>query len=217
MEKTHIDHYVITIARGFGTGGKKIGQHLSDELGIAFYDRKLLRLASDDSGINEALFGRADETLRGTTLFKVAQTAYHGEVIGPDSDDFLSNENLFRYQAKVIRGLAMAGPCVIVGRCADYVLKDFDNVLRVFIHAPLEACVKRVQAFSALSEKGVARLVKDTDKTRAGYYRYYTGQEWECARNYDLCLNSAEFGQQRCVSLIKDYLTIKLAPEKDPF
>ena len=103
--------YVITIARGYGSGGRTIGKMLAEELGINYYDRELLRLASDDSGINEKLFAKADEKLQKSLLFKIARKAYKGELIPPDSDDFVSNDNLFNYQAKIIRELAEQESC----------------------------------------------------------------------------------------------------------
>ena len=114
-------NFVITIARGYGSGGRTIGRMLAKELDIPYYDRELLRLASDQSGINEALFANADEKIKGTLLFKKARAAYMGELIPPDSEDFVSNDNLFNFQAKVIRDLAATESCVIVGRCADFV------------------------------------------------------------------------------------------------
>ncbi|MEG0804542.1 MAG: cytidylate kinase-like family protein, partial [Pygmaiobacter sp.] len=121
--------FVITIARENGSGGRLLGERLAQELGIEFYNRDLMRLASDESGINEELFARVDEQMKNTLLSKVARDAYKGEVIPPDSEDFTSSENLFRYQARVILELARSRSCVIIGRCADYILQDCDNVL----------------------------------------------------------------------------------------
>ena len=135
---------VITIARQYGSGGRTIAQMLSERLGIHYYDKELLRLASEDSGINEDLFRNADEKIKNTKLFKIAHSVYHGELIPPESEDFTSMENLFNYQAKIIKKLAEQDEsCIIVGRCAEYVLKDYDNVLSVFIHAPKEYCLNR--------------------------------------------------------------------------
>ena len=142
-----MDHYVITIARGYGSGGRTMGKMLADELGIHYYDRELLRLASDESGINEELFGRADEQLKHSFLYRIARKEYKGELIPPDSEDFVSNDNLFNYQAKVIKKLAEQESCIIVGRCADYILKDMDNVVKIFVHASLDDCVKRLEGF----------------------------------------------------------------------
>lgn len=204
-----MDHYVITIARGYGSGGKTIGKMLAEELGIHFYDRELLRLASDESGINEDLFGRADEQLKQSLLFKVARKEYKGQLIPPDSEDFVSNENLFNYQAKVIRKIAEQESCVIVGRCADYILKDMDNVVKIFVHASLTDCVARLEGMFSLPEKELEKKVLATDKRRAEYYKYYTNRNWEDAKNYDLCLNSQQLGFDKGVQIVKNYLDIR--------
>ena len=115
------DKIVITIARQYGSGGLTIGKMLAQKLGVHFYDKELLKLASEDSGINEALFVNADEKIKNTILFKIAHSVYHGELIPPESDDFVSTQNLFNYQAKIIKQLANEEACVIVGRCADFI------------------------------------------------------------------------------------------------
>ena len=120
-----MNNVVITIARQYGSGGRTIGEMLAKKLNVHYYDKELMKLASDDSGINEALFVNADEKVKNTSLFHIARKEYHGELIPPESDDFTSTDNLFNYQAKVIRQLAEAESCVIIGRCADYVLKEF--------------------------------------------------------------------------------------------
>lgn len=204
-----MDHYVITIARGYGSGGKTMGKMLAEELGIHFYDRELLRLASDESGINEELFGRADEQLKQSLLFKVARKEYRGQLIPPDREDFVSNNNLFNYQAKVIKEIAEQESCVIVGRCADYILKDMDRVVKIFIHASVNDCVARLEGMFSLPLKELEKKVLVTDKRRAEYYKYYTSRDWEDAKNYDLCLNSQQLGFDKCVQIVKSYLDIR--------
>jgi cytidylate kinase len=204
-----MDKYVITIARGYGSGGRTIGKMLSEELGIPYYDRDLLRLASDDSGINEQLFAKADEKLKKSLLFKIAKNVYKGELIPPDSDDFISNDNLFNYQAKIIKELADTETCIIIGRCADFILKDHPNVVRLFVHAPLQDCINTLVDMTGKSEKEVEKQILDIDKHRAGYYKYYTGRDWENAKHYDLCLNSSKLGFQKCVEIVKSYLDIR--------
>lgn len=204
-----MENYVITIARGYGSGGRTMGKMLAEELGIHYYDRELMRLASDESGINEELFGRADEQLKQSLLYRIARKEYRGELIPPDREDFVSNDNLFSYQAKVIKKLAEEESCVIVGRCADYILKDMDNVIKVFVHASLEDCVKRLEGMSSLPPKELEKKILETDKRRAAYYRYYTGRDWEDAKNYDLCLNSKRLGFDKCVRIVRDYLDIR--------
>ncbi len=206
-------HFVITIARGYGSGGRAIGKLLADELGISFYDRQLLRLASDESGINEALFANADEKVKNNLLFSVAKNVYKGEIIPPDRDDFISNENLFNYQAKMIKQLAEKESCVIIGRCADYILKDMNNVIRIYVHAPLEDCIRTVEQMKVCSKKNVKNFIQTTDKRRAAYYRYFTGKEWNDAANYDLCINSSSLSREQCVALVKAYIDIKCPDE----
>ncbi len=204
-----MDRYVITIARGYGSGGRTMGKMLAEELGIHFYDRELLRLASDESGINEELFGRVDEQLKKSLLYKIARKEYKGQLIPPDSEDFVSNDNLFNYQAKVIKDLAEQESCVIVGRCADYILKDMDNVIKIFVHASLTDCVARLEGMFSLPSKELEKKVLTTDKRRAEYYKYYTGRKWEDAKNYDMCLNSQQLGFDKCVQIIKNYLDVR--------
>ena len=201
----------ITIARGYGSGGRHIGKALAEELGVHCYDRKLLRLASDESGINEGLFGLADENPSLKMLLPIARRERGGEIIPPDREDFVSNENLFRYQAKVITELAKSESCVVIGRCADYVLRGVPNVLRVYIHAPLEDCSRRVSEMNSIPLEAARRLVQITDKRRAAYYAYFTGSSWKNADNYDLCLDSSSFGHEKCVQMIREYLKIKLS------
>ncbi len=205
-----MDNVIITISRSYGSGGRKIGRRLADELGIDYLDRKLLRIASDKSGINEQLFAQADETLRNTPVFRAARKVYNGEVIGPESDDFTSNENLFRYQAKVMRELASTASCVIIGRCANVVLGDMPNVLRLYIHAPLEYRLEALSDVHPVDKSARSRIISEKDERRAAYYRYFTGFDWKDADHYDLSLDSAALGEDRCVELIKQYLSIRM-------
>ena len=135
-------HLVITIARHFGSGGRTVGMMLAKELGINCYDREILRMASDASGINETLFEKADERLK-SNLFKISGKIYKGQLISPDKADFVSPDNLFNYQAKVIKELAESESCIIVGRAADFVLKDHPDVTRVHVYADEQFCLER--------------------------------------------------------------------------
>lgn len=204
-----MNNYVITIARQYGSGGRTVGKILAEELGVNYYDRELLRIASDESGINEKLFASADEKLSQTSLFKAAKKVYDGSVIPPESDDFVSMQNLFNYQAKIIRELAETESCIIIGRCADYVLKDYDNVLSVFVHAPMDFRMMRAANVHSMPPKELERYINKIDKRRAAYYKYYTGREWTDGRNYDLCLNSSKLGIEKCVDEIKAYKKIR--------
>lgn len=204
--------FVITIARGYGSGGRTIGKMLAEELGIPFYDRELLRMASDESGINEAFFEKADEKIKRGVLWRALRKSYSGGLVPPDSEDFVSNDNLFQFQSKVIRELASQESCVIIGRCADYILSDMEHALSLYVHAPLESCMERLRAFHPhLSDAELRRLIISTDKRRAEYYEYFTGHNWKDAGNYDLCFNSNELSWAQGVALVKAYLEIKLA------
>ena len=204
-----MDNIVITIARQYGSGGKTIGQMVAQELGIPFYSRDILRMASEDSGINEALFAQADEKLKKTNLFRISRKVYNGELISPESDDFTSNDNLFNYQAKVIKELAQTESCVIVGRCADYILKDYDNVMSVFVHADEQFCLDRAMERNSMTVKEMEKFIAKTDKYRGDYYRYYTGRDWNDARHYDLCINSGKLGFEKCKEEILSYRKIR--------
>ena len=206
-----MEKYVITIARQYGSGGRTIGEMLADKLDIHFYDKELMKLASEDSGINERLFNTADEKVKQSVFSKMFKTekVYKGDVISPKSDEFVSDDNLFNYQAKVVRELAEKENCVIVGRCADYVLKDCDHVLSVFIHGPKDFCMQEAAKKINLTGKELERFIAKTDKERADYYKYYTGREWTDARNYDLCLDSSKLGFERCVEEIIAYMNVR--------
>ncbi len=206
MERKNV---VITIARQYGSGGKTVGEMLAEDLGIHYYDKELMKLASDDSGINEALFVKADEKVKSSLLFRVAKNVYQGELIPPESDDFTSNDNLFNYQAKIIKELAKQESCVIIGRCADFVLRDYDNVLSVFVHAPEDFCLEQAAKKHSMSTRELEKYIARTDKRRAEYYKYHTGREWTDARNYDLCLDSSKLGFERCVEEIKAYIRVR--------
>ena len=201
-----MDNFVITIARSYGSGGRRMGKLLAEQLGYEFYDREILRKASDESGINEELFSKADEKSARLSLFRIARQVYTGEVIPPDSDDFISNENLFRYQAKIIRELATTQNCVIVGRCANYILRGRDNVVNIYVTAPVVDCVRRVMEVDGLDLEEAEKKIRKIDKRRADYFKYFTGRNWQDAGLYDLCLNTGHMSDELCVNLVKAYI-----------
>ena len=162
MEKSR-HHHRPQLRECYGSGGRKMGRLLAKELGYEYYDREILRIASDESGISEELFRQADEKQR-IPLFRIAREVYTGEVIPPDSDDFISNENLFRYQAKIIRELAATRNCVIVGRCANFILRGRDNVLNVFVTAPVVDCVRRVMETDGLNLEEAEKKIRQAPR-----------------------------------------------------
>ena len=199
---------IITIARQYGSGGKTVGQMLAKDLGIDCYDREILRMASDDSGIHETLFGRVDEySSAKPPLFK-KESIYTGDLIPPHSKEFTSDENLFNYQAKTIRHLAETESCVIIGRCSNYVLKDYPNVLSVFIHASWEFRMEKAAEKLSKTPREIEKFLQKDDKRKFEYCRRFTGKEWTDATNYDLCLDSSKLGYDKCVEEIEHRLAL---------
>lgn len=199
--------YVITIARGFGSGGKEIGVKLSQRLGIPCYEQQILRMASEASGINEALFNLADEKVAIQDRLKGLPFNY---IVEPSDKRFTSNTNLFNIQSDIIRKLAGEMSFIIIGKCADYVLKDFCNVASFYIEAPRADCVASIIKKMGVSEAEANRLITKTDKYRADYYKHYTkGNYWTNPVNYDMTLNSARIGRDRCVDVIENYVKAK--------
>ncbi len=196
---------VITIARGFGSGGRTIGKLLAQRLDIGYYNDDLIKLASEESGINIELFGKADERVK-TNLFKRYKRSYGEWTIPPDSDLFVSDDNLFNYQAKIIRALADKEDCVIIGRCADHILRDKKNVVRLLIYADDATCMKHVTELYGMLPAEAEKKIESLDKARASYYKYYTGKDWADIRNYDLCLNTSGMDFEKAVDIICDYL-----------
>ncbi len=202
-----MEHKVITIARTYGSGGRTLGRMLAEEMGIPYYDRDLIRIASDKSGINVRLFGQADEKLK-SSLFPRKKKVYTGDVLPPESNDFVANDNLFNLQAEVIKEIAGKESCIIIGRCADYVLKDMPGLLRLYFYAPKKDCIDRVMAVDTGTEREISRKIDKIDKYRSDYYYYYTGQNWKDAENYDLCLNTSSTSYDKLIKFVKNYIEI---------
>ena len=198
-------NFVITIARGFGSGGRTIGKLLAQKLDIHYYDGELIRLASEESGINVELFGKADEQVK-VNLFKRYNRSYGYKLIPPDSSEFASTDNLFNYQAKIIRSLAEKQDCVIIGRCADHILKDQPNAVRLLIYADRQTCVRNVTELYGVLPKEAEDRIEDLDRARAAYYKYYTGKVWDDPANYDLCINTTKHSFEETVEIILAYM-----------
>ncbi len=198
-----MNELVITISREYGSGGRQIGIMLSEKLGIPYYDKDLIKLASEESGINENLFGLADEKTNGG-LFKKPKI-YSGEITSPEKSDFTSEGNLFSYQAKVIKELAEKS-CIIIGRCADFVLEDRENTLRLFIWADKEHRIKNTMEICGFERKEAEKQIEKINRERSSYYKAHTGHEWDNARNYDLCINTSKHGLEKSSQIILDYI-----------
>lgn len=205
---------VITIARQYGSGGRTVGQMLAKDLGIHYYDKELMKLAAEESGISERLFNEADEKIKSPGLLtKLVKNIYNGQVLSPESEDFTSSENLFNLQAELIKKLAQTESCVIVGRCADYVLKDCDNVISCFIHAPMEFLLLQAAMKQPMRGRELEKFILKTDQHKAAYYQYHTGQTWDNAMNYDLCIDSSKLGFEQTKEAIKAYAKVRFGAD----
>ncbi len=210
-----MENYIITIARGFGTGGKQIALKLAEELGIQCYENRILYLASEMSGVSETEFMRADEQLIEKGIGGKLRELPHQLLPLPVTKRFRSQDKLFDDQTKIIRRLADTESCIIVGKCADFVLKDRKNVISVYIEAPRDYCVKRIMRRMHCGESQAHALITKTDKYRAEYYKYYThGNYWTNPVNYDLTLNSSRLGEDGCIEMIKACLKVRLGVEQ---
>lgn len=206
-----MDNFVVTFARGFGTGGKAIASQLAKELGIHCYENRILTLASQLSGLDEKLFQEVNEKVRTNggfaSFMRGLPRARHYIA---RNEAFVSDDKLFEYQSQIIRSLASQESCVIVGKCADYVLRDRPNVVSVYIEAPRAYCVQRTMENMGVTEEVAHATITKTDQYRADYYAYYThGNYWTNPVNYDMTLNSEKVGLENCVKLIEQYLIIR--------
>ncbi len=205
-------NYVITVARGFGSGGKEIAIKLAKELGIHAYENKILTLASQMSGVDETSFIEVNEKIRekgniATFLNRLPKTKHYLS----RNEKFVSDEKLFEYQRQIIENLAETESCVIVGKCADWILRGNPNVISIYIEAPRNFCLERTMQHMKVDSTVANQTITATDRFRAEYYSWYThGQYWTNPVNYDLTLNSERIGIDNCVTLIKEYLHIKL-------
>lgn len=204
------EHYVVTIARGFGSGGKAVAMGLAEELGIECYEHRLLALASEYSGYGEDFLNHFNETINGSLVLSKIGKKVSELGLRPMTNSFRVNQHVFDIQSKVIKELVKTQSCIIVGKCADYILKDMDNVVSVYIEAPREYCRKRIMERKDVTAEQADELISKTDKYRAEYYQFYTGgRSWTDPINYDMTLNSARVGHDGCITVIKNYLEMK--------
>lgn len=187
--------YIITIGREYGSGGRFIGKLLAERLNIKFYDNELLAKASEESGLSEAIFKSYDE--KKDSLFAVGMGMY--------TYDIALGQKVFLAQFDTIKKIANEESCVIVGRCADYVLRDYPNVINVFICAPMQKKINRAVTYYSLDPDKAEHIIIKTNKKRKAYYNFYTENEWGKASNYDLCINS-KIGVEKCVDAIERYV-----------
>lgn len=184
---------IVTISREFGSGGRTIGKEVAANLHIPCYDRELLQQIAEESGFSEGYIQDAGEYAPSGSL----SPALSSRFFGPTNED-----RLWQMQYGLITALAEKGPCVIVGRCADYILREKADCLRVFIHADMEYRVKRIVSVYGEREEAPEQRLRDKDKRRAAYHLFYTGMKWGQAQNYHLCLDSGTLGIEKCAEII---------------
>lgn len=203
MDQTKI---ILAIGRQFGSGGREIGQKLAKEFGIAYYDKELITEAARESGLCEDIFERADE--RANRSLSYAFTMGYSSFIGMFTpyNDILSNDTLFKIQSDTIRNIAEKGSCVLVGRCADYILRDDPACLSVFISNTVEIRIQKIIERMGVTVEQAKELMTKNDKSRAAYYNYYTNKTWGMASSYNLCVDASILGIDGTVAFIKRFI-----------
>ena len=197
---------VITITRQFGSGGREIGKKLAEAYGIPFYDNEIISRAAKDTGFAEAAFERAEDKASNSLLYSIAMgmNGFSSQDVG--FSGLSLDDRIFLAQSKVIRNVAKEGPCVIVGRCADYILKNQENVVNLFIRATLDFRIKRAIEVEGIPKEKSAEMVMKKDKSRANYYKYHSGERWDNVLNYDFAIRSDLCGIDGTVACLKAYL-----------
>ena len=198
------DNLIISVGRQLGSGGRTIAKMLADEFDCKYYDREVLNLAAKESGFSEEFFEKNDE--RKGFLDQIFHM--HVPFISDSSfyDNGLSQENLFRLQSDAIRKAATESPCVFVGRCADYVLREHRNMVTVFVTADIDERIKNVCHRRNCSPDEARKLIESREDTRSSYYNYYTGKRWGDSSSYDLCINSSVLGLEGTKEFIADFV-----------
>ena len=199
---------VITIGRQFGSGGRAIGKLVAQKLGIPFYDKEIIKHIAQESGLSHEILDDYDEKPTNSFLYSLSLGAYtYGNSI-TGIPEMPMSDKIFVIQSDVIKKLAKEGPCVIVGRCAESVLKDEVDYLSVFIHTDTDSRIKRVSEYDNISRNEAAERIRKTDKKRASYHNYYSELKWGAATSYDLCINS-KIGIENAAQLIVDTVNMK--------
>ena len=211
MEKTNT---IITIGREFGSAGREIGYKVAKDFGIKLYDKEMLGRAAKESGICEELFEAHDEKPTNSFLYSLVMDTYSLGYSGGNYTDMPINHKVFLAQFDAIKKIADEGPCILVGRCADYALEDYRNVLSVFIHADTAKRAKRISRMYDMTEAKAKEMIIKTDKKRGSYYNYYTNKKWSAVQSYDVCLDSGKLGIDGCVDAIIEIVKIKEATKK---
>jgi cytidylate kinase len=190
---------IINIGRQYGGGGLGVAYELGRKLNLPVYDKELIRKAAQDSGFSAELFEKSDEKKRLFSLSSIFSNRFS------ETENYMSDRGLFKMQSETIRKIAEQGPAIIVGRCSDYILRDMENTLNVFLTSPLEVRAARIAERSNVSLEEAERLAEEKDRKRSDYYNYYTFGNWGHAQTYDLCLDSSLLGIEGTADFIIDF------------
>ena len=195
---------VITISRQFGSGGHEVGEKLARQLDVPFYDKALIAMAAKQSGLSEEVFANADEKATSSLLYSMVMGSYSFGARVPGINEMPINDKLFIIQSDIIKKAAADGPCVIIGRCADYILREHENCLNVFVHANKEDRIRRSVMKKDCEERKAADFVTKKDKERANSYNFYSNKRWDDLQNYDITIDTSRFTVDEAVELLMD-------------
>ena len=199
---------IVTISRQYGSGGRYIGENLAKAMGVPCYDEKLIDMVAKESGFAQSFVAEKGERMTGSLLFNIASSLSFANNVFSTNNGVTLQDEIYFTQNRIIKELADKGPCVIVGRCADYILRERKDCLNVFIFADNESKIERAEKYFNITREEAPAVLKKKDKARANHYKYYTDQEWGMASNYDLCLNSGLIGIEGCVKAIQQVLEL---------
>lgn len=201
---------IITVGRQIGSGGRDIAKKLAEEFGCSLYDREILAIAAEESGFDRKFFEKHDEkrsffrSIFGGSVPTGTMLNYSGS----DSNHF-TDEGLFKFQSEAIQKAATEGNSIFVGRCADYILRDFPDVVNIFITADYDDRVNRVMERNGMTREQAQKLIRDKEESRASFYNFYTGKKWGDSASYDICINSTKLGLEGTVRIIKEFICCK--------
>ena len=199
---------IVTISRQYGSGGRYIGENLAKAMRVPCYDEKLIDMVAKESGFAQSFVAEKGERMTGSLLFNIASSLSFANNVFSTNNGVTLQDEIYFTQNSIIKELADKGPCVIVGRCADYILREREDCLNVFIFADNESKIERAEKYFNITREEAPAVLKKKDKARANHYKYYTDQEWGMASNYDLCLNSGLIGIEGCVKAIQQVLEL---------
>jgi cytidylate kinase len=199
--------FAISIGRQFGSGGREVGVRLSELMSVNYYDKKLISEAAKRSGLSGEYIEQAEERTPGLLFYALS--------LGYDFNRGFTCDSIFNIEAEIINDIAAKESCIIIGRCADYILRRHPNCLNVFIHAPEEIRIKRVSERENISPKEAADLIRKIDKTRLAYYDFYTNKKWGASPSYHLSIDSSVLGIEKSAEFICKYAKTLFLPEKD--